>query len=52
MLLMKTLAIHNETIKVLVLQWNRISGEDNAEIIKNLMIQTKVLKVLDLSWNK
>lgn len=51
-LLMKTLTVHNETIQVLILQWNGISGEDSAEIFMSLMIQSKVLRILDLSWNK
>lgn len=42
----------NETLQVLRLEWNGISGEVCANIFKNLMIRTKSLKILDLSWNK
>jgi len=42
----------NETLQVLRLDWNGISGEVSANIFKNIMIKSKSLKTLDLSWNK
>lgn len=50
--LMRTLEVLNETLQVLILQWNGISGENCANIFKNLIVKTETLKILDLSWNK
>lgn len=47
-----TLGALNETLQVLILQWNGISGETCANIFKNLIIKSRGLKTLDLSWNK
>lgn len=49
---MQTLGALNETLQVLILQWNGISGNTCANLFKNLMIKSQGLKTLDLSWNK
>lgn len=49
---MGTLGLLNESLKVLVLQWNGITGDTCANIFKNFMIKSEGLKILDLSWNK
>lgn len=50
--LTKAIGDSNETLQVLSLDWNGISGEVCANIFRNLMIKSKSLKKLDLSWNK
>ncbi|XP_022177348.1 leucine-rich repeat-containing protein 74A-like [Myzus persicae] len=49
--LTKAIGDSNETLQVLSLDWNGISGEVCANIFRNLMIKSKSLKKLDLSWN-
>jgi len=49
---MKTIGDLNESLQVLSLAWNGISGEICANIIRNLMVRSKSLRILDLSWNK
>lgn len=51
-MLMRPLEVVNKTLRVLVLQWNGISGKACANIFKNVMIKTRSLQILDLSCNK
>jgi len=50
--LVRSLSLSNETLQVLILRWNGMSGEANANVFKNLMIKTNGLQILDLGRNE